>query len=96
MGAWGDRLARLFLRFAAPFAGLRRLPLLGPCLRWASALFVPRDSLTWVQVRSGAAAGLWLRLNPRTGRPNFDGTIEPEVQDALSRHLRAGMTFYDI
>lgn len=96
MAASIDRRARLFLRFAAPFAGLRRLPLLGPCLRWASALFVPRDSLTWVQVRSGAAAGLWLHLNPRTGHSYWEGAVEPEVQEAIVRHLRPGMTFYDI
>jgi len=59
-------------------------------------MLVSRDALAWVQVRSGAAAGVWLRLNPRTGRPYFEGAVEPEVQDALSRHLRPGMTFYDI
>jgi hypothetical protein len=67
------RLAQLFLRYASPLAGLRRLPVVGPCLSWASRRLVPRDSLTWVQVQRGPAQGLWLHLNPRTGRTYFEG-----------------------
>jgi FkbM family methyltransferase len=52
--------------------------------------------LVWVQVQKGAAKGLWLRLNPRTGRAYFEGGGEPEVQNALEKYLRPGMTFYDI
>ena len=90
------RLAQLFLRYASPLAGLRRMPVVGPCLSWASRRFVPRDSLVWVEVRSGPAQGLWLHLNPRTGRTYFEGGGEPEVQTALKKYLRPGMTFYDI
>jgi FkbM family methyltransferase len=68
----------------------------GPCLRWASGRLLPRDSLVWVQVQRGPAQGLWLYLNPRTGRNYFEGGGEPEVQAALQRYLRPGMTFYDI
>lgn len=96
MSASNDRIARLFLRYASPLAGLRRFPVVGPCLRWASAKILPRDSLTWVQVQHGNAAGLWLRLNPRTGRSILEGGGEPEVQRALQEHLRPGMKFYDI
>jgi FkbM family methyltransferase len=90
------RLAQLFLRYAAPLTGLRRLPVVGPCLSWASRRLVPRDSLTWVQVQRGPAQGLWLHLNPRTGRTYFEGGSEPEVQTALQHYLRPGMVFYDI
>jgi FkbM family methyltransferase len=90
------RLARLFLQYAAPLAGLRRLPVVGLCLSWAGRRLVPRDSLTWVQVQHGPAQGLWLHLNPRTGRTNFEGAGEPEVQNALQQYLRPGMIFYDI
>jgi len=100
---WGDsvtslggHLARLFLRHGFPLTGLRHLPIVGPCLRWASAKIVPRQSLVWVQVQHGPAAGLWLRLNPRTGRNAFLGACEPEVQRALQKHLRPGMTVYDL
>jgi FkbM family methyltransferase len=89
-------LAKAFLRFAAPFTKLRAVPVIGPGLRWASAKLIPRDTLTWVQVQHGSAQGLWLHLNPRTGRDYFQGDVEPEVQVALGKYLRLGMTVYDI
>jgi len=90
------RLAQFLLRFGSPLAGLRRVPVLGKCLSWAGTKLVPRDSLAWVQVKRGAAQGLWLHLNPRTGTAYFEGGGEPEVQEVLQRHLRPGMTFYDV
>lgn len=96
MAISSGRLGRTFLRFATPFVSLRRLPLIGPCLRWASAKLIPRDSLTWVQVQDGGARGIWLHLNPRTGRDYFRGDVEPEVQSVLQKQLRPGMVFYDI
>jgi len=89
-------LGRVFLRFAAPFAKLRRFPVIGPGLRWASAKLIPRDAMTWVQVQHGPAQGIWLHLNPRTGRDYFNGDVEPEVQAVLRKYLRPGMTVYDI
>lgn len=89
-------LGRVFLRFAAPFTKLRRFPVIGPGLRWASAKLIPRDAMTWVQVQRGPAQGIWLHLNPRTGRDYFNGDVEPEVQDMLRKYLRPGMTAYDI
>ena len=91
-----ERLAQLFLRYASPFSGLRRVPIVGPLVIWAANKIVSRDSLTWVQIQQGPAAGLWLRLNPRTGHAAFEGEGEPEVQRALEQHLRSGMNFYDI
>jgi FkbM family methyltransferase len=96
MSASSGRMAQLFLRYASPLAGLRRWPVVGPCLRWASGKMVPRDSLAWVQIQKGPAAGLWMRLNPRTGGNAFAGGGEPEVQRALQDYLRPAMTFYDI
>ncbi len=96
MSASQGRLAQFLLRYSSPLAGLRRVPVLGRCVSWAGAKLVPRDSLAWVQVQSGPAEGLWLHLNPRTGKAYFEGGVEPEVQAALQQHLRAGMTFYDI
>ena len=90
------RLGRAFLRFAAPFTKLRAFPVIGPGLRWASAKLLPRDTLTWVQVQRGPAQGIWLHLNPRTGRDYFNGDVEPEVQAVLGKYLRPGMTVYDI
>jgi len=89
-------LGRLFLRYASPLAGIRRVPVLGQCASWVSARLVPRDTLTWMQVSRGPAQGLWLRLNPRTGREYFRGEVEPEVQNVFQQFLRPGMTIYDI
>jgi FkbM family methyltransferase len=47
-------------------------------------------------VQRGAAQGIWLHLNPRTGRDYFNGDVEPEVQAVLRVYLRSGMTVYDI
>ena len=96
MSPSNGRLAQLFLRYASPLVGLRRLPVVGRCLSWASRRLVRRDSLAWVQVQRGPAQGLWLHLNPRTGRTYFEGGGEPEVQNALQQYLRPGMIFYDI
>ena len=57
---------------------------------------MPRDSLAWVQVQRGAAKGIWLHLNPRTGSGYFNGDVEPEVQEVLQKYLRPGMIFYDV
>lgn len=96
MSASQTRFGEFLLRYASPLARLRRLPVLGRCVSWAGEKLVPRDSLTWVQVQRGPAQGLWLRLNPRTGKDYFAGGGEPEVQQVLQNQLRPGMTFYDI
>lgn len=90
------RFLEFLIRRAGIVAGLRRLPLLGPSIGWFGEKFVPRDTLTWIQVRKGPAAGLWMRVNPRTARGILDATGETEVQRAMQMHLRAGMTFYDL
>jgi len=90
------RLAKLLLRFAAPLSGLRRVPVLGGLLSWISRRLVPTDALIWVQIQQGPAKGLWIRVNPRTGQCVQQGLGEAVVQQALQRHLRPGMTFYDL
>ncbi len=92
----GNRLANLFLRYASPFAGLRRIPIIGDFLSWAGRKLLPRDTLVWIQIQHGPAEGLWIRVNPRTGQNVQRGIGEPQVQQALVDHLRPGMTFYDL
>jgi FkbM family methyltransferase len=89
-------LAGWFLRYAAPLSGLRRIPVIGPVLSWTGRKLVPRDTLTWIQVQHGPAQGMWLRVNPRTGRDVLEGLGEPAVQATLQQQLRAGMVFYDL
>ena len=90
------RLGKAFLRFAAPFTKLPAVPVIGPGLRWATAKLIPRDARTWVQVHHGPAQGIWLDVNPRTGRDYFNGDDEPEVQAALGKYSRLGMMVYGI
>lgn len=91
-----DRLGQLYIRYASALSGVRRLPVLGVCAGWLSARLLPRDRMVWVQVQHGRARGLWLLLNPRTGREYAEGTVEPQVQEILENYLCPGMTFYDI
>ena len=92
----GNRLANLFLRYASPFAELRRVPILGDFLSWTGRKLLPRDTLVWIQIQHGPAESLWIRVNPRTGQNVQQGIGEPQVQQALVKHLRPGMTFYDL
>lgn len=89
-------LANLLLRYAAPLSRLRSVPVVGHLLSWTSRQLVPRESLIWVQIENGPAKGLWIRVNPRTGRTVQLGFGETEVQQALADHVRPGMTFYDL
>jgi FkbM family methyltransferase len=91
-----SRLANLLLRFASPFSGLRRVPILGNLLNWTSRRFVPAGTLNWVQIQQGPARGLWIRLNPGSGQSIRQGTGEAAVQQAIQQHLRPGMVFYDL
>ena len=50
----------------------------------------------WVQVKKGIGAGLWVKVNPRTGAHIVEGSSELPVQKAFQEHLRPGMVFYDL
>lgn len=50
----------------------------------------------WVRVRSGAAKGLWLRVNLSQERNWWSGKHEPEVQQQLRQWIHDGAVFYDI
>jgi FkbM family methyltransferase len=51
---------------------------------------------TWAVVRSGAARGLYLLVDPRDEKYYWSGTHEVPVQQALAGLLRPGMTFWDV
>jgi FkbM family methyltransferase len=91
-----ERLAHILLRYAAQLSGLRRVPIVADVLSWTSRRLVPPGTLIWVQIQDGPAQGLWIRVNPRTGSNTEQGTDEPAVQEAVSKYLRSGMTFYDL
>ncbi|HSF31081.1 MAG TPA: FkbM family methyltransferase [Candidatus Tectomicrobia bacterium] len=56
---------------------------------------VPSDP-TWVVVRSGAASGLQLLIDPKQEKFYWTGTHETAVQLAIVHTLKPGMTFWDI
>ncbi|HET7108886.1 MAG TPA: FkbM family methyltransferase [Candidatus Acidoferrum sp.] len=96
MAESGKRLANLLLRFAPSLVGLRRVPVLGEFLSWTSRRLVPGDSLVWIRIQHGPCEGLSIRVNPRTGQNVQQGIGEPQVQEALVKNVRPGMTFYDV
>jgi FkbM family methyltransferase len=86
----------MFLRFSSLRSALRRIPVFGGLLAWAAQKLLPRDSLIWVQIERGPAAGLWMHLNPRTGQIVQQASVEARMQQAIVEYLRPGMTFYDL
>ena len=89
-------IGRIFQRHYESLRGMGKLPVLGPLLMWAAGRAVPRDSRVWMQVKSGPAEGIWLRLNPRTAAGTISGTGERRELEIVRDHLRSGMTFYDV
>ena len=89
-------LGRIFQRHYQSLRGMGKLPLVGPVLTWAASRAVPRDSRVWMQVKSGPAEGIWLRLNPRTAAATMNGSGERQELEIVRDHLRPGMTFYDV
>jgi FkbM family methyltransferase len=49
-----------------------------------------------VEDRGGPGKGLWVELNPRTGRDYLRGEVETVIQGILAERLRPGMVFYDL
>lgn len=96
MAAVREWAGRMLLRAPAPLRLLRNAPLIGGMIHRFSHSVVPTDEKVWTQVESGPAKGIWLRLNPRTGRQYLRGEGEAATQDALVARLRPGMTFYDL
>ncbi|HEX3377944.1 MAG TPA: FkbM family methyltransferase, partial [Candidatus Acidoferrales bacterium] len=89
-------VGRLFQRHYQSLRKLGELPLIGRFLAWAASRAVPRDSQMWMQVKSGPAEELWLRLNPRTAPGTISGVGERLELEIVRDHLRPDMTFYDV
>jgi len=88
-------VGRMYLRHGTRLAELRKAPVLGRLAHYVSHRLLPGDYRVWRQVESGAAAGLWLKVNPRTAEQLCKGHAEPAIQKLLAEHLRPGMVFYD-
>lgn len=75
--------------------GLYRTPLLSGLLRLILTVAAP-EGLVEVEVASGVARGLRLRVDLKTQKYYWLGTHEMEVQAALLREVRPGIIAYDI
>ena len=89
-------LGGLLLRSPGPVRALRDVPVFGKLIHTVSHRLVPRDEKIWAQVEGGAAKGLWIELNPRTGQHYLLGEGEGPTQKLLEQRLRPGMVFYDL
>ena len=78
----------MFQRHYESLRGMGKLPVVGPLLTWAASRAAPRDSRVWMQVKSGPAEGIWLRLNPRTASGTISGTGERQELEIVRDHLR--------
>lgn len=96
MAAVREWAGRMLLRAPAPLRSLRNAPLIGGLIHRLSHSVVPTNEKIWVQVESGPAKGIWLRLNPRTGQHYLRGEGEAATQEAIVSRLRPGMVFYDL
>jgi len=80
-------------------AFLRRLydmsALSGP-LRSVSFLLVPSSRRVQMKVQSGPGKDLILDVNPRWEHTFLEGDYESEVQNAIERFCRPGVTFFDV
>jgi FkbM family methyltransferase len=95
MAQFRELLSEICLRQAPLLGKLRRSPLIGGFIHYVSYKALPPDFQVWHEIKGGAAKGLWIKVNPRTGRAICEGTAEPEIQKALVDYLRPGMVFYD-
>lgn len=91
-----DFVSQLYLRCAPSVAAFGEASIVSKCLHRLSSRLLPRDRLTWVQICTGEAQGLWIAVKPRTGRIFYEGSCEPEVQRLLGQRLSPGMVFYDL
>jgi FkbM family methyltransferase len=74
---------------------LRRMPGLAPQLKRLADFLLPQTRV-WVQVRSGIARGMWMRLNLNKEARLWRGEHEPIVQCALVAAVASGTVVYDI
>jgi FkbM family methyltransferase len=89
-------IARQVLKREGALAAILRVPVLGTCVRALGQILVPRRSMAWAKIEDGAANGLWMELNPRSGANYVRGGGEPKVQAFIAGHLKPGMVFYDL
>lgn len=95
MAQFREFVSQIYLRRPPFLSRLRTTPVLGSLIHYVSHKVLPSNFQVWHEIEVGAAKGLWIKINPRTGREICEGIVEPETQKVLVEHLRPGMVFYD-
>jgi hypothetical protein len=73
-----------------------RIPGVGRTLRDVSESMVLSERRIWVQIASGMAKGLWVKVLPKWEPGYLRGCAEDGMNEALSRYLKPGDCFYDV
>jgi FkbM family methyltransferase len=89
-------MGELLLHSPLPLQSLRDVPLLGKLMHGLSHRLLPAEEKVWAQIEAGPAKGIWLEVNPRTGRDYIRGEAEIRIQEILAERIRSGMVFYDL
>jgi FkbM family methyltransferase len=89
---------KLWLRFrnSKLLRTLSSSSVLGKPIRAASNLLMPSLQRKEMKIRAGIGKGLIMEINPRWETEMWEGTYEANAQQLFARHLREGMTFYDV
>ena len=71
---------------------------LGPFTRWLRSLLnrAAPEGFTDTRIAAGPAAGLLFRLDLQKEKDYWLGSYEPDLQDAVQRFIRPGMTVFDV
>ncbi len=80
----------------AMYSSSLRVPGLGPAVRSVVHKLLPRGIKLWIEIPSGLARGLWMRVDPRFEPGYLNGDYEPWLQELLRAHLKPGDCFYDV
>lgn len=77
-------------------AALKRTPIVGRLVHWASHAVLPPRRTTWARVDSGIGRGLRFRLNPRFESDFWLGRYEPYLLRRFAELLEPGAVVYDV
>jgi len=90
--------SKLLLRSSLVTAVSHRSPLIAAMLFRAKQLAgdVLEQRSCWLRVRSGPAEGAWMHLHLPIEAGYWTAAHEPDLQECIAAHLRAGHVAYDI
>jgi FkbM family methyltransferase len=73
-----------------------RFPIIGRAFRKVVERILPRGERIWVQISSGPAKGIWLKVNPYWESTLMRGDPEWHIQEVMLKYLKPDDCFYDV